>query len=697
MPDFDVDFCKDRREEVIDYVLDKYGTDNVAKITTFNTLASKAAIRDVGRVLGMSYSDVDKIAKAIPMDGAAPASLEKALKMSAELRRAREEDERINTLFKIAIDLEGLNRNTGTHAAGVVIAKDRIDECVPLFMSDKGGVSTQFNMIEVEELGLLKMDFLGLRTLTVIQGAIDMIKENHGVDIDFSNDNYDDPAVYSMISSGNNDGVFQLESAGMSNFFTQLVPTCLEDVIAGIALYRPGPMDHIPEYLRNRKDPSQIKYLTPQLRKCLEVTDGVMIYQEQAMEIVRELAGFSMGRSDEVRRFMSKKKLDKMEKERKVFINGEQDGEGNWIVPGCKRNGIDPKIANQIFDNLTSFASYAFNKSHAAVYAILSYRTAYLKLYYPLEFMASIMSSFIGENLSQITRYISNCKQMGIEVLPPDVLKSGIQFGVIDGKIRFGLQAVKSVGSAAEIIINGRDLNNPPTSMLEFLKSLDLDKINRKAIESLIKVGAFDCFNPNRAKHLAVYEMMLDTIKSDKRNVHGGQMSLGDLLPDVMESADLYIELPDIDDVSLEQKLEWEKELIGVYVSGHPLDRYSIVIDHIKKDETTYVTTDMIEAPEENPQMHDNMKVCVVGFVSAIRTTMTKKNELMAFIEIEDYFGSVGAVVFSEMYKNNMDVIYDGAPVIIRGILQYREDKEPSIRTIKISSLDVAVKYYLNK
>jgi DNA polymerase-3 subunit alpha len=394
---------------------------------------------------------------------------------------------------------------------------------------------------------------------------------------------------------------------------------------------------------------------------------------------------------------MSKKKLDKMEKERKVFINGEQDAEKNWIVPGCVRNGIDAKVANQIFDNLTSFASYAFNKSHAAVYAILSYRTAYLKYYYPCEFMASIMSSFIGERLDQITRYIRNCKQMGIEVLPPDVLESDAKFSVVDGKIRIGLQTVKSVGIAAEAIIYSRDSNNQPSSLFEFLKGVDLEKANRKAIENLIKVGAFDCFDTNRAKHLAVYELMLDTIKSDKKNVHGGQMSLGDLAPDVMESADLNIELPDIADVPLEDKLGWEKELIGVYVSGHPLDRYSLVIDKIKKDEPSYVTTDMIDNPDENPQMRDNMKVCVVGFISDIRTTQTKKGDTMAFIEIEDYFGNVGAVIFSEMYQSNIEVIGNGEPVILRGILQYREDKDPSIRTMKISSLDVAVKYYFNK
>ncbi|MDR1952909.1 MAG: DNA polymerase III subunit alpha [Clostridiales Family XIII bacterium] len=694
MPDIDIDFCYERRGEVIDYVIEKYGEDKVAQIITFGTLKPKAVIRDVGRVMNLPYGEVDRIAKMVPNE--LNIDLKSALEKSAELRAVRDSDERVNTLLRIAGDLEGLSRNAGTHAAGVVIARDRLDEYVPLYYSDKG-VSTQFTMTTIEELGLLKMDFLGLRNLTVIQDAIAEVEKIYGVKPDFSSMGFDDPKVYQLIGSGNTAGVFQLESGGMTDFFKRLRPSGFEDIVAGVALYRPGPMDNIPTYLKNKRRPERIKYLHPRLEPILSVTYGVIIYQEQVMQIVRDLAGYTYGRSDEVRRAMSKKKNDVMERERKHFVYGLEDENGVKVVPGCVQNGIPAKVANEIFDQMVSFASYAFNKSHSAAYAVVTYQTAWLKAYYPVEFMAALMTSFMGGDGSQIARYIRNCRDMNIDVLPPCIMNSGKKFTVKDGKIRVGLMGVKNVGISVECILAARESNPRMDSLLDFLQAVDLDKVNRKTVESLIKSGALDCFDPNRAKHLAVLDQMLNHIKEIKKRTVAEQTTIWEMNPDVMTSSGLEIDLPDVEDFPKRHKLNQEKDVVGIYLSGHPLDESKKIIERLAADERTFRTADQFANPEDYPDIADNMSVCVVGVLGRVRTLITKRNETMAFVTIEDLYGSVEVIVFSDCYKKSAPIVEEDRIVVVRGRLNFKEDEAPKIVASKISPISVVEDYYMKK
>ncbi|MDO4396607.1 MAG: DNA polymerase III subunit alpha, partial [Clostridia bacterium] len=541
MPDIDIDFCIERRGEVIEYVKEKYGKDNVSQIITFGTMKAKAAVRDVGRALNMSYADADKIAKAIPFD--LKMTIDKALEMNPELKTLYDTDPAAAKVLDVSRAIEGMPRHASTHAAGVVISKLPLDEYVPLYMSDKG-IATQFNMTTIEELGLLKMDFLGLRNLTVIRDALELIEENYGVTIDFAKMGYDDPAVYEMIASGNTEGVFQLESNGMTSFMKNLKPSCFEDVVAGISLYRPGPMDSIPKYIENKKHPDNIKYVTPELAPILDVTYGCLVYQEQVMQIVRDLAGYSYGRSDLVRRAMSKKKKDVMLQEKEYFINGKVDENGNVEIPGCVRNGISPEAAESIFADMETFAQYAFNKSHAAAYAVVAFETGYLKKYYPVEFMAALLTSVMGDAKS-IAKYIRNCQDMGIQVLPPSVTESGKKFTVVDGKIRFGLLGVKNVGEGAiDAIIKARTEKEPPTDIFNFISGLEISEVNKKAIESLIKAGALDGFDTNRAAHLAIYEGLVESAQNTAKKNIAGQLSLFQLSSEEMSAGSIRTSLP---------------------------------------------------------------------------------------------------------------------------------------------------------
>jgi DNA polymerase-3 subunit alpha len=717
MPDFDIDFCIERRGEVIDYVTEKYGEDNVAQIITFGRLKAKQAIRDVARALDIPYSDSDKIAKMIPSE--LDITIKDAIRKTPELKRAMQEDARINELITIAQNLEGLARNAGTHAAGVVIAGCPLDEYVPLYASDNG-VSTQFTMTTVEELGLLKMDFLGLRNLTLIREALAMIEKNHGVTIDFSTMKYDDPKVFDLFASGNTDGIFQFESGGITDFLKRLKPSSLEDLIAGNALYRPGPMDSIPTYIRNKKHPGQIKYVHKSLEPILSVTYGCMVYQEQVMQIVRDLAGYDYGRSDLVRRAMSKKKEDVMLQEREYFVYGREGDEKNRPVPGCVANGIPATVANEIFDQMTSFASYAFNKSHAAAYSVISYQTAWLKAHYPVEFMAAIMSSFMTSSNGQIARKIRNCNEMGIEVLPPDVMESELKFSARDGKIRFGLLGIKNVGEAPvnEIIRareeahkNGKDLD----SLQSLLKAIDLAIVGKKAIESLINAGAFDCFQPNRAKYMAVHEILINQIRKVGTTVSENQTSFFDMAPNLMEAAEIDMELPDVQDFPKQDRLNREKSVLGVYLSGHPLDEYKDVIEHIAKDEKAFITTEsfITEDDEEEiaggedgtgtfaaadaPVIRDNMQICFVGVITGRQTRQTKKGDTYAIVTLEDFYGSAEMFVWPESYAKSADVLEDDAIVVVRGKLSMREGEDPKIMASKVTPIEIAADYYNRK
>ena len=556
MPDIDIDFCYERRGEVIDYVTRKYGEDKVSQIITFGTMKAKQAVRDVGRVLNVSYPETDAIAKAIPF--ALKMTIDKALEMSPELKAKYEGDETTRKVIDMARAIEGMPRHASTHAAGVVISRDSIDEYVPLYLADKG-LSTQFNMTTIEELGLLKMDFLGLRNLTIIRDALAMIEKDHGVKIDFSRMEYDDPKVYEIIAKGNTEGIFQLESGGMTQFMKNLKPDCFEDIVAGISLYRPGPMASIPTYIENKKHPHNIAYIHKSLEPILSVTYGCLVYQEQVMQIVRDLGGYSYGRSDLVRRAMSKKKMDVMLEEKEYFIHGKTDDDGNVEIAGCVRNGVPEDAAEEIFNQMVSFAEYAFNKSHAAAYAVLAYETGYLKVHYPAEFMAALMTSVTGD-ANSISKYMRNCQEMGIQVLPPDVNESDKKFSVTDGKIRFGLSGVKNVGDGViEAIIEARETKGIPSDIFRFIENLDVHKINKKAIESLIKAGALDCFDPNRAAHIGIYESLIESAQSSAKKNIEGQLSLFQLAADTMEESNVVNRLPAVKNFEKSVLLAQEK------------------------------------------------------------------------------------------------------------------------------------------
>lgn len=679
MPDIDIDFCYERRQEVINYVIEKYGEDRVAQIITFGTMKAKAAVRDVGRALNVSYAETDSIAKAIPFE--LKMTIDKALSMNPELKASYESNDTVATVIDTARALEGLSRHASTHAAGVVISKKSINEYVPLYLADKG-ISTQFTMTTIEELGLLKMDFLGLRTLTVIRDALELIKQNHGVTIDFSKMNYDDAKVYEMIANGNTQGVFQLESGGMTQFMKNLKPDCFEDIVAGISLYRPGPMGSIPVYIENKKNPSSIRYIDKSLEHILSVTYGCLVYQEQVMQIVRDLAGYTYGRSDLVRRAMSKKKMDVMLEEKANFIYGKDREDGSIEIMGCLRNGVSEEAAEEIFNQMVTFAEYAFNKSHAAAYAVVAYETGYLKAYYPTEFMAALMTSVIGDSL-QIAKYIRNCIEMGIEVLPPSVIESNKKFTVRDGKIRFGLLGVKNVGEGVIVEIERmRKEKGIPKDIFQFINNVDIHEINKKAVESLIKAGAFDCLNVNRAQYLAVFEGLIESAQNNAKKNIEGQLSLFETNMGSSDMQEISGKLPDVTNFDSDVLVAMEKEMLGVYITGHPLNDYAEKIKSI----TSITSEDLVHA-DENEKISDGMKAIMAGIVTSKKTLVTKSNKMMAFINIEDLYGEIEVVVFPNVYEKYMQLIDEDAIIVVKGTLNFKEDEAPKLLANTITDL----------
>ena len=672
MPDIDVDFCYERREEVIDYVKRKYGEDHVAQIITFGTMGAKLAIRDVGRVLDIPYNKVDKIAKEIP--NSLGMTIDKALETNPNLKEMYEQDQETKTIINISKELEGMLRHASTHAAGVVISKKPIDEYVPLY-KHQDAISTQFTMTTLEELGLLKMDFLGLRTLTVIRDALDLIEKNHNVKIDFSKMDYDDPKVFELLSSGNTLGVFQLESAGMRSFMKQLKPSNFEDIVSGISLYRPGPMDSIPTYIENKHNPDKITYIHEKLKPIMEVTYGCLIYQEQVMEVVRELGGYSYGRSDLVRRAMGKKKMDVMEEERQYFIHGKTDEDGNIEIAGCVRNGVDENIANQIFDDMIDFAKYAFNKSHAAAYGVISYETAYLKTYYPVEFMAALITSVMG-NTDKVVEYIRECNALNINVLKPDINKSFAKFSVEDNNIRFGLAAVKNVGvNVINNIVIEREENGEFTDFVNLIKRLDNKDINKRVIESLIKCGGFDEMGYNRASLLMGYEKVLESVSLERKKNVRGQISLFDGFGESEELNKFENEInsiPNIEEYDEREKLALEKEVLGMYVTGHPLSEYE---EELNK-KTSINTRKLKELKEDMDKFlaMDQQNVIIGGMISQKRIQTTKRNEIMAFLEVEDLYGSIEIIVFPKILKQYNTIVNEENIVYIKGRLNIQED-----------------------
>lgn len=667
MPDFDIDFCKERRGEVIDYVVRKYGDDHVAQIISFGTMAARGAIRDVGRALAIPYATVDVIAKLVPME--LNITIEKALKISSELNKRYNEDEQTKNLLDIAMSIEGMPRHATMHAAGVVITDKPVSDYVPLSKNDDN-VVTQFTMTTLEELGLLKMDFLGLRNLTVIDDAEKLIKHNHP-EYNPEDVREDDKNVFKMISKGYTEGVFQFESQGMRNVLTQLKPDSVEDLIAVLSLYRPGPMDSIPTYIDCRHNPSHIRYKHPMLKEILEVTYGCIVYQEQVMQIFRTLAGYSLGRADIVRRAMSKKKHVVMEKERNIFIHGLTDENGNIIVDGCIRRGIDEKTANSIYDEMESFASYAFNKSHAAAYASISYKTAWLKCYYPREYMAALLSSVL-DNQNKMAVYIGECQRLGIKVLPPDVNESYHGFSVIGGNIRYGLLAIKNLGRQFidEIITERR--YKPYSSFYDFCKRLYGRNMNSRAIESLIKCGAFDTLGANRRQLLAVSKTVLDDLDYESKHNMGGQISFFDLGGEV-EKTSSEPQIPDMEEFPKNELLHMENEIAGMYLSGHPMDDYTEFSRIIKADRTGEIISN------ESGLYFDGKKVSLVCIVSKVKTQLTKNNKMMAFVNIEDRYGSMEAVVFPNVYEKYALYLSDGNAILIRGTLNFKENEEPKL------------------
>lgn len=686
MPDIDIDFCYERRGEVIDYVTRKYGEDKVSQIITFGTMKAKQAVRDVGRVLNVSYPETDAIAKAIPF--ALKMTIDKALEMSPELKAKYEGDETTRKVIDMARAIEGMPRHASTHAAGVVISRDSIDEYVPLYLADKG-LSTQFNMTTIEELGLLKMDFLGLRNLTIIRDALAMIEKDHGVKIDFSRMEYDDPKVYEIIAKGNTEGIFQLESGGMTQFMKNLKPDCFEDIVAGISLYRPGPMASIPTYIENKKHPHNIAYIHQSLEPILSVTYGCLVYQEQVMQIVRDLGGYSYGRSDLVRRAMSKKKMDVMLEEKEYFIHGKTDDDGNVEIAGCVRNGVPEDAAEEIFNQMVSFAEYAFNKSHAAAYAVLAYETGYLKVHYPAEFMAALMTSVTGD-ANSISKYMRNCQEMGIQVLPPDVNESDKKFSVTDGKIRFGLSGVKNVGDGViDAIIEARETKGIPSDIFRFIENLDVHKINKKAIESLIKAGALDCFDPNRAAHIGIYESLIESAQSSAKKNIEGQLSLFQLAADTMEESNVVNRLPAVKNFEKPVLLAQEKEMLGVYLTDHPLREFEEQIAKM----TTVTAQDLADVmdSEENGSQHsfvrDGMQAVMAGIITGKKTLITKNNKMMAFLNIEDLYGAVEIVVFPNIYDRYSNILQEDAIISVTGSINFKEGEMPKLLAENIVDL----------
>ncbi len=678
MPDIDVDFCFERRQEVIDYVVEKYGKDRVVQIVTFGTMAARGVIRDVGRVMDLPYAQCDSIAKMIPTE--LNITIEKAMKMNPELRGLYEADETVKKLIDMSRRLEGLPRHTSMHAAGVVISQKPVVEYVPLSRASDGSLVTQFTMTTLEELGLLKMDFLGLRTLTVIQNAAKLVERDKGVVLDMDHIDYDDKKVYAMLGAGKTEGVFQLESGGMTSFMKELKPGSLEDVIAGISLYRPGPMDFIPQYIRGKNNPDSITYDCPELEPILDATYGCIVYQEQVMQIVRNLGGYTLGRSDMVRRAMSKKKTSVMEKERQNFVYGNEE-EG---VPGCINKGISEKVANKIFDDMIDFAKYAFNKSHAAAYAVVAYQTAFLKYYYPVEFMAALMTSVI-DNPSKVSEYILSSRRMGIAILPPDINKGESSFSVDGGSIRYGLSAIKSIGRPViEGLVEERNLRGGFKTLRDFIERMSGRDINKRTIENFIKAGAFDGIPGNRRQKMMVYVQILDAVNQEKKTAMTGQMSLFDLVSE--EEKEAYeIRMPDVEEYPKEAKLAFEKEVLGVYISGHPLEEY----EQRWRNNITAVTTDFLPDEETGmPRVIDNSKVTVGGMITGKTIKYTKTNKVMAFLTVEDLVGTVEIVVFPRDYEKNAQLMEEDDKVFIQGRVSAEDEKASKLICENIRSFD---------
>lgn len=678
MPDIDVDFCFERRQEVIDYVVEKYGKDCVTQIVTFGTLAARGVIRDVGRVMDLPYNFVDTIAKAIPNE--LGITIDKALLMNPELRGMYESDESVKKLIDMSRRLEGLPRHTSMHAAGVVISQKPMDEYVPLSRASDGTITTQFTMTTIEELGLLKMDFLGLRTLTVIQNAVRLAEKSSGKKIDMNAIDYNDKKVLDSLGTGKTDGVFQLESAGMKNFMKELKPQSLEDVIAGISLYRPGPMDFIPAYIKGKDHPESITYDCPELEPILAPTYGCIVYQEQVMQIVRDLAGYTWGRSDLVRRAMSKKKGKVMEQERKNFVYGNPEEN----VPGCIARGIDEKVANKIYDNMIDFAKYAFNKSHAAAYAVVAYQTAYLKYYYPVEFMAALMTSVL-DNTSKVSEYIYTCRQMGIAILPPDINEGEGGFSVSGQAIRYGLSAIKSIGRPViDAIVEERKIRGPFTTLKDFITRLSGREVNKRTIENFIKAGALDGLEGNRRQKMMIYGSLLDALNQEKKTTMAGQMTLFDIAPEE-DKAEYEIKLPDVEEYDKEVLLGFEKEVLGIYISGHPLEEY---MERLKKN-TNAVTTDFVLDEETGTlKVSDGAKVRIGGMITDKVIKYTKSNKAMAFITLEDLVGTVEIIIFPKDYERYAKYLENDAKVFVEGRVTAEEDRNGKLICEKIISFD---------
>lgn len=680
MPDIDVDFCFERRQEVIDYVGRKYGSDRVVQIVTFGTMAAKGVIRDVGRVMDLPYAYVDRLAKMIPLEQNQGVSIDRALEMNPEFKSLYEEDEQVHSLIDMCRRLEGLPRHTSMHAAGVVICPEAADEFVPLSRGADGSITTQFPMTTIEELGLLKMDFLGLRTLTVIQNAVRLVEQSKGIAIDIDNIDYNDKEVLASLGTGRTDGVFQLESGGMKSFMKELKPQSLEDVIAGISLYRPGPMDFIPKYIKGKNHPETVTYECPQLEPILAPTYGCIVYQEQVMQIVRELGGYTMGRSDLVRRAMSKKKQYVMEQERKNFTYGNPE-EG---VPGCVANGIDAQVADHIYGTMMDFAKYAFNKSHAACYAVVAYQTAYLKYYHPVEFMAALMTSVI-DNPSKVAEYIMTSRSMGIQILPPDINVGENGFSVADGQIRYALSAIKSVGRPViDAVVAEREARGPYLNLGDFVTRVTDRDMNKRVVEHFIKAGAMDSLGGTRKQLLSVYLQVMDGIQQNRKNNLAGQISLFDIA-DEEEKVDYRVSLPDVGEYSKEMKLAFEKEVLGIYISGHPLEEYR---ETWKKNITNTTADFALDEETGETRVADGAKVTIGGMITEKKIKYTKNEKVMAFLQVEDLVGSVEVIVFPRDYEKYGNAVMEDSKVFIKGRVSVEEDKDAKLVCEQITTFE---------
>ena len=682
MPDIDVDFCYERRGEVIDYVIEKYGKDCVTQIVTFGTMAARGVIRDVGRVMDLPYAFCDQISKSIPNE--LGITIDKALTMNPELKKLYDTDEQVTKLIDMSRRLEGLPRHTSMHAAGVVISQQPMDEYVPLSRGSDGMITTQFTMTTIEELGLLKMDFLGLRTLTVIKDAVDLVAKGKGISIDIDHIDYDDKDVLGSLGTGKTEGIFQLESAGMKNFMKELKPQTLEDVIAGISLYRPGPMDFIPAYIKGKNNADTVTYDCPQLEPILAPTYGCIVYQEQVMQIVRDLAGYTWGRSDLVRRAMSKKKTYVMEEERKNFVFGNE-AEG---VKGCITNGIEEKVANKIYDDMIDFAKYAFNKSHAAAYAVVSYQTAWLKYYYPVEFMAALMTSVL-DNAGKVSEYILTCRRMGIEILPPDINEGEGEFSVSGKNIRYGLSAIKSIGRPViESIITERKERGNYTTIKDFIIRLNGRDVNKRTMENLIKAGAMDCLEGNRKQKLMVYASVVDAVTQEKKNSMAGQMTLFDFAAEE-DKQEFELRMPEVEEYEKELLLGFEKEVLGVYISGHPLEKYE---EKWRRNISAETTDFLLDEETGATKVMDEQKVIVGGMITEKTIKYTRTNKAMAFITLEDLVGTVEVVIFPRDYERNQELLVEDSKVFIKGHANVEDDKNGKLICERIIPFDVGKK-----